>query len=50
VAALKAASLALSTHDITALEQSYTAGALLELPWNAKNQTNPLELADKLKA
>lgn len=46
--ALAAAKLALPAHDIKQLEQSYTPRALSELPWNAKNQTNPTDLAAKL--
>jgi 1-deoxyxylulose-5-phosphate synthase len=48
--ALAAAALALSDDENAQLEQAYTPRALSELPWNAKNQTNPLDLAAKLKA
>ncbi len=46
--AVAASALTLSGEDIQSLEKSYTARALSELPWNAKNQTSPGELAQRL--
>jgi 1-deoxyxylulose-5-phosphate synthase len=47
--AISAASVSLTPAEIDRLESAYTARALSELPWNAKNQTNPLDLAIKLQ-
>ncbi|MDX2145480.1 MAG: aldo/keto reductase [Rhodospirillaceae bacterium] len=47
--ALAATTLSLNAAEIAQLERAYTPRALSELPWNAKNQTNPSELAARLK-
>jgi aryl-alcohol dehydrogenase-like predicted oxidoreductase len=48
--AVAAASLTLSESEITRLERAYAPRGLSELPWNAKNQADPHELAKKLSA
>ncbi len=48
--ALSAVEVVLSDSEMSQLEHAYTPRALSELPWNAKNQTNPLDMAAKLKA
>jgi aryl-alcohol dehydrogenase-like predicted oxidoreductase len=46
--AAAASDLALTAAEIATLERSYTPRALAELPWNAKNQTDPRTLAARI--
>ncbi len=46
--AAAAGALTLSSAEIARLEQSYTARPLAELPWNAKNQTDPKDLVARV--
>jgi len=48
--AVAAAALTLSAAEIARLERAYTPRGLSELPWTAKNQADPHELAKKLSA